>query len=313
MDKKVLVSILAMTSASTMTAWADANVDKLKNDSLQNWGVNSEDTKLTLVDGVITSPDGTPISQKIDLAPGTYRFNYIATSTFNVTTKVDGKDVSENLEFTVEGNAVKTVEIVMSATEEGKEFRVGNPTLTLVYDFNAARKVLEGQLTDAINKIVEGDEEATELSEEASEIASRLKLLVDDTEGAYQAYVDNEMWKGTDGCKFAAEIKAVDEKAGAQGANMSAYQAASDAIKAQQEALDAVNATLARYETATNGTFEYTQGITEGKPEAAQKIIDDYQAKANEAHENGNAAEVLTETANETFATEASKAISDFD
>ena len=48
MNKKVLVSILAMTSASTMTAWADANVKELKNDSLQNWGVNSEDTKLTL-------------------------------------------------------------------------------------------------------------------------------------------------------------------------------------------------------------------------------------------------------------------------
>ena len=119
MDKKVLVSILAMTSASTMTAWADANVKELKNDSLQNWGVNSEDTKLTLVDGVITSPDGTPISQKISLAPGTYRFNYVATSTNNVTVKVDSTDISKNLEFTVGGDAVKEVEIVMSATGEG--------------------------------------------------------------------------------------------------------------------------------------------------------------------------------------------------
>ena len=95
MNKKVLVSILAMTSASTMTAWADANVKELKNDSLQNWGVNSEDTKLTLVDGVITSPDGTPISQKIKLAPGTYRFNYVATSTNNVTVKVDSTHITK--------------------------------------------------------------------------------------------------------------------------------------------------------------------------------------------------------------------------
>ena len=36
MNKKVLVSILAMTSASTMTAWADANVKELKNGSLQD-------------------------------------------------------------------------------------------------------------------------------------------------------------------------------------------------------------------------------------------------------------------------------------
>ena len=312
MNKKVLVSILAMTSASTMTAWADANVKELKNDSLQNWGINSEDTKLTLVDGVITSPDGTPISQKIKLAPGTYRFNYVATSTNNVTVKVDSTDISKNLEFTVGGDAVKEVEIVMSATGEGG-FKVGNPTLTLVYDFKAAREVLEAQLTVAINKIVKGDEEATKLSEEASEIASRLKLLVNDTDGAYQAYVDNEMWKGTEGCKFAAEIKAVDEKAGAQGANMSAYKAALDAIEAQQDTLNAVNATLASYKTAyTNGTFEYTQGITKGMPAAAQKIIDDYQAKANEAHEKGNAAETLTSDDIKAFTDGASKTISDF-
>ena len=164
MNKKVLVSILAMTSASTMTAWADANVKELKNGSLQDWGINdSEETNLTLVDGVLTSPDGKPISQKISLAPGTYKFNYVATSTYNVTIKVDDKEVSENLEFTVEGDVVKEVEIVMSAKGEG-EFKVGNPTLTLVYEFNTNRKVLEGQLRDAINKIVEGDDKASALS-----------------------------------------------------------------------------------------------------------------------------------------------------
>ena len=315
MDKKVLVSILAMTSASTMTAWADANVKELKNDSLQNWGVNSEDTKLTLVDGVITSPDGTPISQKIKLAPGTYRFNYVATSTDNVTVKVDDEPVSKNLEFTVKGDAVKEVEIVMSATDTDTEkgFKVGNPTLTLVYDFNADRKVLEAQLTDAINKIVEGDEEATKLSEEASEIASRLKLLVNDTEGAYQAYVNNEMWKGTEGCKFAGQIKAVDEKAGAQGANMSAYQAALDSIQARQKALDAVNAILASYETDDdNGTFKYTKVITAGMPETIQGQIDNYKKTADEAHKAGTAASVLTAESNKAFTDAASKAIIEF-
>lgn len=315
MDKKVLVSILAMTSASTMTAWADANVKELKNDSLQNWGVNSEDTKLTLVDGVITSPDGTPISQKIKLAPGTYRFNYVATSTDNVTVKVDDEPVSKNLEFTVKGDAVKEVEIVMSATDTDTEkgFKVGNPTLTLVYDFNAARLVLEGQLRDAINKIEEGDTVATALSKEASEIASRLKLLENDKEWAYQAYEDNEMWKGTVGCKFAAEIKAVDEAAAAQGANMSAYQTALAAIQAQQEALNAVNDTLESYkEKYTNGTYAYTTGITTGKPEAIKGQIDTYKNTADEAHKAGNAASVLTTESNKAFTDAVSKAIGEF-
>ena len=313
MNKKVLVSILAMTSASTMTAWANANVKELKNGSLQDWGINdSEGTNLKLEDGVITSPDGTAISQKINLAPGTYKFKY-DDGTRNVTVKINGQEIADNNEFTVEGDAIKEITIELSATEEGKEFVVGNPELTLMYDFNAARLVLEGQLRDAINKIVEGDEEATKLSNEASEIANRLKLLVDNTEGAYQAYVENKMWKGTVGCKFAAEIKAVDEAAAAQGANMSAYQTALAAIQAQQEALDAVNATLESYkEKYTNGTYAYTTGITTGKPEAIQGQIDNYKKTADEAHKAGNAASVLTAESNKAFTDAVSKAIGEF-
>lgn len=313
MNKKVLVSILAMTSASTMTAWADANVKELKNGSLQDWGINdSEETNLTLVDGVITSPDGKPISQKISLAPGTYKFNYVATSTYNVTIKVDDKEVSENLEFTVEGDVVKEVEIVMSAKGEG-EFKVGNPTLTLVYEFNTNRKVLEGQLRDAINKIVEGDDKASELSNKASEIANRLKSLKDGDDGAYQAYLAYEMWKGTAGCKFAADIKAVDEAAARQGANMSAYQTALDSIQTQQKALDAVNDTLESYkEKYTNGTYDYTTGITAGKPEAIQDQIDNYKNTADEAHKAGTADSLLTEKSNKAFTDAVSKAIGEF-
>lgn len=315
MDKKVLVSILAMTSASTMTAWANANVDKLKTDNLEDWTKGSEGSDLKLEEGgVIVSPDGADIIKTINLAPGTYRLAGTLNNAkilFGETelTKEEGTDYYT---FEVTGDAPTDVTLTFKAVEQGSS-SIGGLTLTLVYNFEAAREVLEAQLTVAINKIVKGDEEATKLSEEASEIASRLKLLVNDTEGAYQAYVNNEMWKGTEGCKFAGQIKAVDEKAGAQGANMSAYQAALDSIKAQQEALDAVNATLASYETAyTNGTFKYAQGITKGKPAAAQKIIDDYQAKANEAHEKGNAAETLTSDDINKFTAGASNAISDF-
>lgn len=315
MNKKVLVSILAMTSASTMTAWADANVKELKNGSLQDWGINdSEETNLTLADGVITSPYGTAISQTINLAPGTYRFG-CDNNTKDVTVKINGQKIADNYEFTVdvEGGAKQKITIELSATEEGKEFVVGNPELTLVYDFNAARLVLEGQLRDAINKIEEGDTVATALSKEASEIASRLKLLENDKEWAYQAYEDNEMWKGTVGCKFAAEIKAVDEAAAAQGANMSAYQTALAAIQAQQEALNAVNDTLESYkEKYTNGTYAYTTGITTGKPEAIKGQIDTYKNTADEAHKAGNAASVLTTESNKAFTDAASKAITEF-
>ena len=73
MNKKVLVSILAMTSASTMTAWANANVDKLKTDNLEDWTKGSEGSDLKLEGEVIVSPDGADIIKTINLAPGTYR------------------------------------------------------------------------------------------------------------------------------------------------------------------------------------------------------------------------------------------------
>ena len=99
MNKKVLVSILAMTSASTMTAWADANVDKLKTDDLKDWTKGQEGSDLKLEEGgVIVSPDGADIVKTINLAPGTYRL--VAGTLTNAKilfgktelTKVEGKD-----------------------------------------------------------------------------------------------------------------------------------------------------------------------------------------------------------------------------
>ena len=316
MNKKVLVSILAMTSASTMTAWADANVDKLKTDDLKDWTKGQEGSDLKLEEGgVIVSPDGADIVKTINLAPGTYRL--VAGTLTNAKilfgktelTKVEGKDYYT---FKVTGDAPTDSTLTFKAVNQG-ESRIGGLTLTLVYDFNANRKVLESQLRDAINKIVEGDTVATALSKEASEIASRLKLLVDDTKEAYQAYLDNEMWKGTVGCKFAAEIMAVDEAAAAQGANMSAYQTALDSIQAQQKALDAVNATLESYkEKYTNGTYDYTTVITAGKPEAIKGQIDTYKNTADEAHKAGTADSLLTEKSNKAFTDAVSKAIGEF-
>ena len=58
MKKKTLVSVLAMTSAS-MAAYANANLDQIKTE-VDQW-VGAE--KPSLVNGVLTSPNGTTISQ----------------------------------------------------------------------------------------------------------------------------------------------------------------------------------------------------------------------------------------------------------
>ena len=56
MKKKTLVSVLAMTSAS-MAAYANANLDQIKTE-VDQW-VGAE--KPSLVNGVLTSPNGTTI------------------------------------------------------------------------------------------------------------------------------------------------------------------------------------------------------------------------------------------------------------
>ena len=158
MNKKVLVSILAMTSASTMTAWADANVDKLKTDDLKDWTKDPEGSNLKLEEGgVIVSPNGADIVKTINLAPGTYRL--VAGTLTNAKilfgktelTKVEGKDYYT---FKVTGDAPTDSTLTFKAVNQG-ESRIGGLTLTLVYDFNANRKVLERQLTDLINTLEE--------------------------------------------------------------------------------------------------------------------------------------------------------------
>lgn len=292
MDKKVLVSILAMTSASTMTAWADANVKELKNDSLQNWGVNSEDTKLTLVDGVITSPDGTPISQKIKLVPGTYKFNY-DDGTKNVTIKVDGKDVSENLEFEIEGEEEKEITIELSATEKG-EFVVGHPQLTLVYDFKANREVLERQLTDLINKLQKGDKKYEELTLESSKISAKIAQLEDGADKAYDAYVGYQMYLGVANCTLQKDLKDFEDKVNAQANNKIAYDAAISLINTQIQALNDAKSKLEGYGNDKD-LSKYAKGITSARLNAAETAIKDAQTQAETAHDGGSAAKDLGE------------------
>ena len=221
MNKKVLVSILAMTSASTMTAWADANVDKLKTDNLEDWTKGSEGSDLKLEGGVIVSPDGADIIKTINLAPGTYRL--VAGTLTNAKilfgktelTKVEGE---EYYTFEVTGDAPKNVTLTFKAVNQG-ESRIGGLTLTLVYDFNADRKVLERQLTDLINKLEKGDKQYETLTQESSKIAAKIAELENDKEGAYEAYDKYKMYLGVANCTLQKDLAEFENQVNAQANN----------------------------------------------------------------------------------------------
>ena len=108
MKKKTLVSVLAMTSAS-MAAYANANLDQIKTE-VDQW-VGAE--KPSLVNGVLTSPNGTTISQSLgSLLPGTYKLS--ATTSMNAKFLVNGKALICYFVFVLGVPSVKIVHLFYS-------------------------------------------------------------------------------------------------------------------------------------------------------------------------------------------------------
>lgn len=297
MNKKVLVSILAMTSASTMTAWADANVDKLKTDDLKDWTKDPEGSNLKLEEGgVIVSPNGADIVKTINLAPGTYRL--VAGTLTNAKilfgktelTKVEGKDYYT---FKVTGDAPTDSTLTFKAVNQG-ESRIGGLTLTLMYDFDADRKVLERQLTDLINTLKEGDKQYETLTQKSSEIAKEIARLENDKEGAYEAYVEFKMYLGVANCTLQEVLAKFENDVNAQANNKKAYDAAISLINAQNNRLNEAKNKLAGYSN-DNGLSDYAKGITSDRLNAAETAIKAAQTQAETAHEGNSAANDLGE------------------
>ena len=301
MNKKVLVSILAMTSASTMTAWADANVDKLKTDNLDGWTKGPEGSDLQLEGGLIVSPHGADIIKTINLAPGTYRLAgtlNVAKILFGETelTKVEGEDFYT---FKVTGDAPKNVTLTFKAKEEGPS-SIGGLTLTLVYDFDADRKVLERQLTDLINTLKEGDKQYETLTQESSKIAAKIAELENDKEGAYEAYDKYKMYLGVDKCTLQKDLAEFENQVNHQANNKKAYDAAISLINAQNNRLNEAKSTLDGYSNE-NGLSDYAKGITSDRLNKAETAIKAAQTQAETAHEGNSAANDLGEAWTKNF------------
>lgn len=180
MKKKTLVSVLAMTSAS-MAAYANANLDQIKTE-VDQW-VGAE--KPSLVNGVLTSPNGTTISQSLgSLLPGTYKLS--ATTLMNAKFLVNGKALT-NGEFKVEGTAASEVTLAIEAVETGKEFRVGGFKLELVFDFAGAQRTLLNAASKAIAKVSQEDDadKYAEFNKRYSDLTVKINRVKDDAAGDF--------------------------------------------------------------------------------------------------------------------------------
>lgn len=308
MRKNVLVSILAMTSASTLTAWADANVDQIKTNDVSDW--QGAESGVSLENGIIVSQNGAAISQNIKkLVKGSYKIT--TTTAENVKILINGKALDNGMfEVTAEE---EDIVITLEAVESGKEYKVGGLKLMLDFDFAPLRTELSNKLTEIINKIDNRDENYQKLYDKAMSLSTVVNNLKDeegtDDKNAYNVYKEYALYKG-DASNLHVQIDELEAEVNSAADNTAAYNNAVAAYNRQKTAFDDVAKKL---EGITDGDSKtYVEGITAAAKEAVTEALDKFKNDAEAAKGDGTAAEICNEEAINNFTTEVSKLINDY-
>lgn len=307
MRKNVLVSLLAVTSASTMPAWANADVDQIKTDAATDWEGASD---LELESGLIVSPSGATVTQNIGkLYPGTYTLT--AGTNENAKILIDGKELAANGQFKVD--AVKDVTISIES-KDGSQYKVGGFKLTLVYNFANAKSVLTSMLSEATSKIYtedEDDETGKALLQEASSLATKVAAIADDNEDSYAKYIEYGLYAETlEESAIYNEIAEFSKKVDAQANNSSAYAEAKKVYEAQTTALATAKAAVDAIADADEKT--YVEAMTKGAYDTISEEIEKYKTEADAAYAKGTAGVKFTTEYNNKFVTKINGLISDY-
>ena len=308
MRKNVLVSILAMTSASTLTAWADANVDQIKTNDVSDW--QGAESGVSLENGIIVSQNGAAISQNIGkLVKGSYKIT--TTTAENVKILINGKALDNGMfEVTAEE---EDIVISLEAVEGGKEYKVGGLKLMLDFDFAPLRTELSNRLTAIINKIDDRYENYQSLYNEAMRLSAIVNSLKDeegtDDKNAYEVYKDNALYKGN-ASNLHKDIDALEEDVNSTADNTAAYNNAMAAHSAQKTAFDNVAKKLEGIADETCKTYVAT--ITADAKDAVTEALETFYNNAEAAKEDGKAAELCNDEAINKFTTEVSELIKNY-
>lgn len=305
MRKNVLVSILAMTSASTLTAWADANVDQINTSDVSHW--QGAETGVSIdAKGIIVSQNGAAISQNIGkLVKGKYKIT--TTSAENVNILINGKALDNGMfEVTSESEEGEEIVITLEAVESGKAYKVGLK-LMLDFDFAPLRTELSNRLTAIINKIDNRYENYQDLYNEAMRLSAIVNSLKDeegtDDKNAYEVYKDNALYKGN-ASNLHVQIDELEAKVNSTADNTAAYNNAMAAHSAQKTAFDNVAKKLEGITDETCKTYVAT--ITAAAKDAVTEALETFYNNAEAAKEDGTAADICSEEKIKNFTTEVS-------
>lgn len=293
MRKNVLVSLLAVTSASTMPAWANADVDQIKTDAATDWEGASD---LELESGLIVSPSGATVTQNIGkLYPGTYTLT--AETNENAKILIDGKELAANGQFKI--NAVKDV-IISIESKDGSQYKVGGFKLTLVYNFANAKSVLTSMLSEATSKIYTKDEAGKALLQEASSLATKVAAIADDNEDSYAKYIEYGLYAETlEKSAIYNEIAEFSKDVDAQANNSSAFAEAEKVYEAQKAALATAKAAVDAITDADEKA--YVEAMTKGAYGTISEKIEKYKTEADAAYAKGTAGKEFSAEKNAEF------------
>ncbi len=293
MRKNVLVSLLAVTSASTMPAWANADVDQIKTDAATDWEGASD---LEIESGLIVSPSGATVTQNIGkLYPGTYTLT--AETNENAKILIDGKELAANGQFKID--AVKDVTISIES-KDGSQYKVGGFKLTLVYNFANAKSVLTSMLSEATSKIYTEDEAGKALLQKASSLATKVAAIADDKEDSYAKYIEYGLYAETlEESAIYNEIAEFSKDVDAQANNSSAYAEAEKVYEAQKAALATAKAAV---DAITDAKAKaYVDAMTKGAYGTISEKIETYKTEADAAYAKGTAGKEFSAEKNAEF------------
>lgn len=308
MRKNVLVSLLAVTSASTMPAWANADVDQIKTDAATDWDGASD---LEIESGLIVSPSGATITQTIkQLYPG----NYTLTAETNENAKilVDGKELAADGKFAID--AVKDVTISIES-KDGSQYKVGGFKLTLVYNFANAKSVLTSMLSEATSKIYAGDDAGKALLQEASSLATKVTAIADDKEDSYAKYIEYGLYAETlEESAIYNDIAEFSKKVDAQANNSTAY---AEAVTNDNSVYNVQKAALATAKAAVDAITDakakaYVEAKTKGAYDEISGLIEDYKNRADAAYAKGSAGIEFSAEENAKFVGEVEKLLNEY-
>lgn len=304
MEKKTLVSILAMASVS-MGAYADANVEQNIGMTEADWAGAPEIGE----DKIIVSPNGATITQKISLLPGNYIFT--AATKDNAKLQISGASVTgwnaTTGTFKVTGDQASEVTITIMAVEAGKKFEVGGFKLILDFDFAAANTSLTSTYAKMLNKITNGENDVVKTDAEAlrtkytKEILGLINEVKDDQENSYNAYEkygEYQLYKGWANSTLNAEITKANDNV---DNNFLPYQKAMEIHAARVEAFAASKKDLEGDGSWIDAKKTYVKNQTNGSVTDIQGKLDTYKKGAVDAYGQGNAGATYTNAYNTTF------------